>query len=105
MEEIELYQPSNATEGDCFMSLFCHQCRKWRDNSYARTQCKIVLRSYAHNISDPEYPKQWRYINNFKPICTAYVDRKEHNRIRRLKYRRRRKDLLTLDMWEENNGK
>jgi hypothetical protein len=46
------YRPSNGTEGDSFMAAFCERCMKF-------SHCKILARSMAFRIDDPEYPTQW----------------------------------------------
>lgn len=81
-EKIKLYQPSNATDGDIFMSRFCYRCSKMPHDRDAKNQCFIVLSTMAWSVDDPEYPKQWRYIDD-KPVCTAFVDREEANTKRR----------------------
>lgn len=83
-EDIELFQPSNGTHGDIFMSEFCYRCSKSPHNPDAKNQCMIVLATMAYDKEDPEYPKQWRYVNG-KPTCTSFKSREEFNLERRLK--------------------
>lgn len=70
VEKIELYRPSNATEGECFMSKFCYQCSK--DNPATEDYCPIILRTMMLDVDEPNYPIEWQYIND-KPVCTAYT--------------------------------
>jgi hypothetical protein len=70
MSRIKLYRPSNGTEGDSFMSAWCERCRKgWKDGG-----CAIVGLTMALDMDDPNYPREWRYVDD-KPTCTAFVDR------------------------------
>lgn len=100
-EEIRLFQPSNGTHGDIFMSEYCYRCVKFPHSPDAKNQCRIVLDTMAYDIDDPEYPKEWRYVNG-KPTCTAFKDREEFNAERRLKRKVSRiieKDTDTLDLF------
>lgn len=92
-EPIKLYQPSNATEGDFFMSAFCFRCSKWRNG-----HCGIQLRTMAFGIKDKEYPRQWRYVDD-DPTCTAFKHIDEHNAERRKKLRPS-SDKATIDFFE-----
>lgn len=78
----KLYQPSNGTEGDIFMSQYCYRCSKFPHSSDAKNQCMIVLGTMALGIDDPEYPKQWQIGPN-GPTCTAFKDREQANAERR----------------------
>lgn len=105
-EEIELFRPSNGTEGDIFMSRYCFQCAKFPHDSSAKNQCQIVLATFAYDIEDKEYPNQWRYVDG-KPTCTSFKSREEFNAKRRLKRNKCRKkiiatDSLTLDIFGDN---
>lgn len=64
------YYPSNGTEGEGFISIWCENCK--RDpasrNGNAKTLCNILLNSL---IGKP--PKQWIYQNG-KPTCTSFAD-------------------------------
>lgn len=100
-EDIRLYQPSNGTEGDIFLSKFCYQCIKFPHSHDAKNQCQISLDSMAWDIRDPEYPKQWRYVDG-RPVCAAFKSREEFNAERRLKRKASRiiaKDTDTLDLF------
>jgi hypothetical protein len=91
--EVELYQPSNGTEGDIFMSRYCYQCSKFPHDSDAKSQCQIVLATFAYDTDDKEYPKQWRYVDG-RPTCTSFKSRDEFNAERRKK-RKSRKIIAT----------
>jgi hypothetical protein len=100
-EEIELFQPSSGTHGEIFMSEYCYQCIKFPHDSDAKNQCQIVLATMAYDIQDPEYPKEWRYVDG-QPTCTAFNSREEFNAERRLKRKASRviaKDTDTIDLF------
>lgn len=61
---IELYQPSNGSEGSSFMTDFCDQCRY-------KPKCKIILYTMVYDIRDKKYPTECCYIND-KPTCTKF---------------------------------
>lgn len=90
------YQPSNGTEGDIFMGQFCYRCVKFPHSPDAKNQCMIVLRTMAHNVTDPEYPIQWQHGPD-GPTCTAFRDRDEANAERRA--RRNVKPSRTDDLF------
>jgi hypothetical protein len=92
--EIKLYQPSNGTEGDIFMSRYCFQCAKFPHSSEAKNQCQIVLKTFAYDTRDKEYPNQWRYVNG-RTTCTAFKSREEFNAERRAK--RKPKSIIATD--------
>ncbi len=94
-EEIELFQPSNGTHGDIFLSEYCYRCAKFPHDTDAKNQCQIVLATFAYDKEDPEYPKQWRYVNG-RPTCTSFKSREEFNAERRLK-RKKSKSIIAKD--------
>ena len=59
------YRPSNGTEGDLFMSSFCHNCAN-DINEY----CSIIDYSMAFDIEDDEYPKELIISTDGQPRCT-----------------------------------
>lgn len=72
---IHKYQPSNGMEGEAFIDSWCGNCihdRAFREDPDNNDSCRIVARSLAHNVSDPEYPPEWRYNENGTPVCTAF---------------------------------
>lgn len=70
MREPKLYRPSNGTEGECFMSQFCENCTK--DDADNDMFCDIIAYTMACDVDDPEYPKEWIYLSNGRPTCTAF---------------------------------
>lgn len=81
---IELYQPSNGSEGEWFHSRWCYKCAKFPHSMTAQKQCMIVCRTQIYKTEDKEYPREWRYVNDV-PTCTAFKDRDEFNAERRAK--------------------
>lgn len=69
------YRPSNGTEGEMFMNAWCFRCERDRDED-----CDILARSFAFNVDDPRYPKEWvcKWVaadDGFPspiPRCTAF---------------------------------
>lgn len=98
-ELIELYQPSNGTEGDIFMSEFCFKCSKFPHDSDAKNQCAIFGKSLIYDTKDKEYPHQWR-IESGKPTCTAFKDREEANAERRESRKPRKRYFENLDLFK-----
>jgi len=82
--ETELYRPSNCDEGEWFHGRFCYKCAKFPHSIAAKKQCMIFLRSNAYHVTDKEYPREWRYVDE-SPTCTAFKDRDEFNAERRAK--------------------
>ncbi len=67
------YQPSNGTEGMGFMETFCDKCLNQHPDPNSPKQCMIIMRTMLYNTRDKEYPEEWTYDENGKPICTAFV--------------------------------
>ena len=61
------YRPSNGTEGEMFMEMFCDRCSKL-------SCCRIVGLSMAVEKDDPEYPKEWVFDSEGCPTCTAFEE-------------------------------
>jgi hypothetical protein len=72
-QKIELYRPSNATEGDSFMSSHCYQC-KHDDCGIGEKVCDIIGNTMVYDIRDPEYPTEWRYGIDGMPTCTRFEE-------------------------------
>lgn len=68
IEQAGIFQPSNGTEGDSFMSAFCFRCGQWGAKG-----CDIQARTMAFGPEDPEYPREWTYDGQGDPTCTAFV--------------------------------
>lgn len=67
------YRPSNGSEGDWFMDKYCMNCLHCDPNPEGKKQCEILLRSLVYGANEPEYPTEWTYDENDKPICTSYT--------------------------------
>lgn len=66
------YRPSNGTEGMSFIDTYCMNCINCDPDPDGPKQCDILMRSMCHDLEEPEYPKEWQYING-EPKCTAHV--------------------------------
>lgn len=67
------YRPSNGTEGDMFIGMWCRGCE--RDRAFREERgdsCPIVAMTFCVNTDDPDYPKEWRYDAVGVPECTAW---------------------------------
>ncbi|MBP6512321.1 MAG: hypothetical protein KA347_06610 [Bacteroidia bacterium] len=72
--ENKKYCPSNGTEGDWFMSKFCCNCIHDNPNYDAKSpRCDILTMTMCVSVNDKDYPKEWIYNEENKPICTAFV--------------------------------
>ena len=58
------FVPSNGTEGEIFMSNWCHRCIK-------ESGCSILTGAMFG-----KRPKQWRYDDAEEPECTSFRDQK-----------------------------
>ena len=85
-KQIKKYRPSNGTEGDMFMSQFCHKCIKFPHSPESVRQCGIYFKTMCYTLADKKYPHQWQ-IKEDGPVCTAYKNRDEFNANRRVKRR------------------
>jgi hypothetical protein len=66
----EPYRPSNGSEGDWFMSRFCHRCVKDSESK----PCRILGRTFALDVDDKGYPREWITDDAHGPRCTAFAD-------------------------------
>jgi hypothetical protein len=76
MAELRLYRPSNGSEGEGFEEQWCERCERdvafrANDEGYG---CLILARALAHDITDPEYPREWCQDEAGTPRCTAFVE-------------------------------
>ena len=62
------YRPSNGTEGEMFMEMFCYNCK--HDGEYK--QCDLIALSMVFNVEDDKYPKEWQYREDGQPLCTKF---------------------------------
>lgn len=74
-EELRLYQPGNGSEGEGFFCRFCYECERDRafQDEESSEGCEILLRTMLYKVTDPEYPREWRYNDQGEPVCTAFV--------------------------------
>lgn len=73
----ELYLPSNGTEGDIFMSMFCERCQ--RDNFEEETGeggCDIIAHSMCGPVAEWIYRDGKPYCIKFAPENTCPIDAK-----------------------------
>lgn len=75
------YRPSNGTEGFCFIEQWCATCARDAVSNGSKTfeecadgdLCQILADTFAYDIGDPEYPKDWVYDEQGRPTCSAWV--------------------------------
>lgn len=74
------YRPGSGTEGMAFDEAWCDHCardaelRKDWDNADPAIGCQILANTFAYDISDPRYPKEWIYSRkDGRPCCTAFT--------------------------------
>lgn len=75
MSDTRPYRPSNGSEGESFIAAWCERCEKDRRES---KPCRILGRTFALDIDDKGYPKEWiRDAGEWpgNPRCTAFVER------------------------------
>lgn len=68
--QVKRYRPANGSEGAWFMSKWCDKCAY--DQSDDGDFCKIQCLTMALPVGDPDYPKEWTFNDDGKPICTAF---------------------------------
>lgn len=74
------YQPSNASEGESFISDWCGYCERDKcqngskpmDECFGDDFCEILGATMAFGINDEEYPSEWVKIDG-APQCRAFV--------------------------------
>lgn len=77
----ESYQPSNGTEGQCFVDVWCRHCQrdlsmsadKPIDDCDENERCDIIDRVMFYDIGDAQYPVEWVFRDDGQPSCTAFV--------------------------------
>ena len=70
---IEKYQPSNGSENTWFIETYCMRCRNDDPDPDGEKQCKIIAKTMALNVKDPDYTEEWQYIDD-EPKCTAFME-------------------------------
>lgn len=71
----ESYRPGSGTEGMAFDDAWCSRCARdaaWREDERNEC-CDILSRTFALDIGDPDYPKEWIYGRDGRPCCTAFT--------------------------------
>lgn len=66
------YRPSNGDEGMWFTGTYCMNCIHCDPNPNGPKQCEILGKTLWLSVNDPEYPAEWIYDEQGKPICTAW---------------------------------
>lgn len=72
MSERKLWRPSNATEFQIFMGVFCYSCAKDTNDD-----CGII----SDAMLDEEPVEAWTYDAEGRPICVEYQSEKERKRL------------------------
>jgi hypothetical protein len=72
VEQNDSYCPSNGTEGYSFIEEYCMNCIHCDPDPDGKKQCEIMLATMCFHPNEPEYPKEWKYING-EPRCTNHV--------------------------------
>jgi len=67
------YRPSNGTEGDSFIEEWCERCQ--HEDVENEILCPILTATYAYYVDDPNYPGQWCYDANGRPVCPSYKEK------------------------------
>ena len=69
------YRPSNGDEGERFQARWCADCRRDDfDDETGEGGCEILVRAFAFDVGDAEYPGEWQYGDDGQPVCTAFDD-------------------------------
>lgn len=71
------YRPSNGSEGEGFISLFCCTCARSEHLTAGAAPddpvgCAILDATFLHAVDDAEYPPEW-IRDEGGPRCTAHV--------------------------------
>lgn len=69
-----LYRPTNASEGDVFMGVWCARCerdRGHRENPETSDGCPILIATLGYSINHPDYPAAWVVVDG-KAICSEF---------------------------------
>lgn len=66
------YRPSNGSEGDHFISTFCMNCIHENPNPELKPNCEILTFTMCYDVNEPEYPEEWIYNDQGKPVCSSF---------------------------------
>lgn len=69
----EKYQPSNGSEGEWFTEKYCMNCIHCDPDPEGAKQCEILCKTFVFSPADEEYPNEWTYNDEGKPVCTSWV--------------------------------
>lgn len=70
------YRPSTGSEGADFQARWCDLCSRdkaFREDPDFGESCPIVADTFAFDIADPRYPKEWIHDRDGRPSCTAFT--------------------------------
>ncbi|HKY80846.1 MAG TPA: hypothetical protein VJM09_05170 [Sphingobium sp.] len=62
------YRPANGSEGADFLARWCSRCTRDDDG-----RCWIALETMTFQVTDVEYPVEWRTDSVHGPRCTAFA--------------------------------
>ena len=80
MTERKPCRPANGTDGEIFHAMYCERCEKENfDPHSGQGGCEILLRSWVHDIGEPQYPSEWVYGDDGRPTCTAFEPKEGDN--------------------------
>ena len=71
------YRPGTGSEGAWFNDLWCGHCARdaaFQADPESGQGCQIVADTFAYEITDPNYPKEWVFDRDGRPCCTAYTE-------------------------------
>lgn len=68
------YRPSNGTEGELFQGAYCHRCKHDKFDGEDGESCRILIETFAWDVEDEEYPKEWIIATDGQPTCTAFEE-------------------------------
>ena len=70
------YRPSNGSEGEMFMEMWCGHCTKDEEwGGKKGTTCDIIAATMCFDTDDADYPAEWTYDAKGQPCCTAFEER------------------------------
>ncbi len=71
------YKPDTNDEGHVFLQNWCFQCvhdELFRATDDPKTSCNVLYRAWCHSIDCPDYPIEWTFRDDGKPVCTAFEE-------------------------------
>jgi len=78
--KVKKYRPSNGTEGESFIAMWCSKCTKDAiqngskdpDDAVHEDCCHILGLTFAYMGDDENYPEEWIFDHDGSPCCTAF---------------------------------